>query len=94
MDQVAAQNMPAIALTDHGNLFGAVKFHKQALKHGINPIIGCEVYIARQGHTVKSDSNRYHHLTLLCKNTEGYRNLIKLVTTGYLEGFLLQAPYR
>jgi DNA polymerase-3 subunit alpha len=83
--------MPALAVTDHGNLFGAVSFYKQALEAGIKPIIGCEVYLAKgsrfdrtatqQGQEVAS------HLVLLAKDREGYRNLIKLVTAGYLEGF-------
>jgi DNA polymerase-3 subunit alpha len=81
------QNMPAIAMTDHGNLFGAVEFYNQAREHGVHPVIGCEVYVAQHGHTVKSDTNRYNHLVLLCENQEGYRNLIQLVSTGYLEGF-------
>ncbi len=87
MDIVQAQGMPAVAMTDHGNLFGAVKFYNEAKKRGIHPVIGCEVYVAQQGHTVKNDSNRYNHLLLLCENQEGYRNLIKLVSTGYLDGF-------
>src|SRR5660397_80808 len=79
--------MPAVAMTDHGNLFGAVKFYNAAKDRGIHPVIGCEAYICQQGRTVRSDSNRYHHLVLLCENQEGYRNLIKLVTAGFLEGF-------
>jgi DNA polymerase-3 subunit alpha len=81
------QKMPAVAMTDHGNLFGAVEFYNQAREHGVHPVIGCEVYVAQQGHTVKSDTNRYNHLVLLCENQEGYRNLIQLVSTGYLDGF-------
>jgi DNA polymerase III subunit alpha len=81
------QKMPAVAMTDHGNLFGAVEFYNQAREHGVHPVIGCEVYVAQHGHTVKSDTNRYNHLVLLCENQEGYRNLIQLVSTGYLEGF-------
>ncbi len=87
MDLVAEQKMPAVAMTDHGNLFGAVEFYNDAKAKGIHPVIGCEVYVAQQGHTVKSDSNRYNHLVLLCENQEGYRNLIQLVSTGYLDGF-------
>ncbi|MBX5494518.1 MAG: DNA polymerase III subunit alpha [Bryobacteraceae bacterium] len=87
MELVSAQNMPAVAMTDHGNLFGAVEFYNKAKEKGIHPIIGCEVYVAQQGHKVKSDTNRYNHLVLLCENQEGYRNLIKLVSTGYLDGF-------
>jgi DNA polymerase-3 subunit alpha len=87
MDLAAEQKMPAVAMTDHGNLFGAVEFYNKAKAKGIHPVIGCEVYVAQQGHTVKSDTNRYNHLVLLCENQEGYRNLIQLVSTGYLDGF-------
>src|SRR5216683_5935813 len=87
MDLAAEQKMPAVAMTDHGNLFGAVEFYNRAKDKGIHPVIGCEVYVAQQGHAVKSDTNRYNHLVLLCENQEGYRNLIQLVSTGYLEGF-------
>src|SRR6204780_4222767 len=87
MDLVAEQKMPAVAMTDHGNLFGAVEFYNNAKAKGVHPVIGCEVYVAQQGQSVKSDSNRYNHLVLLCENQEGYRNLIQLVSTGYLDGF-------
>ncbi|HEV2199818.1 MAG TPA: DNA polymerase III subunit alpha [Bryobacteraceae bacterium] len=87
MQIAAEQKMPAVAMTDHGNLFGAVEFYNQAKQHGVHPVIGCEVYVAQQGYADKSDSNRYNHLILLCENQEGYRNLIQLVSTGYLEGF-------
>jgi DNA polymerase III subunit alpha len=84
---VQRQNMPAIAITDHGNLFGAVEFYNEAAANGIHPVIGCEVYVSQQGHKVRSDSDRYNHLVLLCETQEGYKNLIQLVSTGYLEGF-------
>ncbi len=87
MSLAAEQKMPAVAMTDHGNLFGAVEFYNKAKEKGIHPVIGCEVYVAQEGHKVKSDSNRYNHLVLLCESQEGYRNLIKLVSTGYLDGF-------
>ena len=87
MELAQEQKMPAIAMTDHGNLFGAVEFYNHAKDKGIHPIIGCEVYVAQQGRTNKADTNRYNHLVLLCENQEGYRNLVKLVSTGYLEGF-------
>ena len=80
--------MPAIALTDHGNLFGAIQFHDAGVKTGVNPIIGCEVYVAREGRTVKSGrSDGSNHLVLLARNQKGYQNLVKLVSLGYLEGF-------
>ncbi len=87
MDLAVEQKMPAVAMTDHGNLFGAVEFYNEAKEKGVHPVIGCEVYVAQQGHKVKSESNRYNHLVLLCENQEGYRNLIQLVSTGYLDGF-------
>ncbi len=84
---VKRQEMPAVAMTDHGNLFGAVEFYNEASKEGIHPVIGCEVYVSQQGHRTRSESDRYNHLVLLCENQEGYKNLIQLVSTGYLEGF-------
>ena len=86
--QAAEQKMPALALTDHGNLFGAVQFHDMALKYGVKPIIGCEVYVAREGRKSKNGgSDQSNHLILLASNETGYRNLVKLVSLGYLEGF-------
>ncbi len=77
--------MPAAAITDHGNLFGALTFYLTAKKFGIKPIIGCEVYVAHKNHT-DNEKLRYH-LVLLAMNNAGYQNLIKIVTTGWLEGF-------
>src|SRR5579883_2422673 len=87
MKIVAAQNMPAVGMTDHGNLFGAVQFYNSAKAAGVHPVIGCEVYVSQQGLKTRSDTDRYNHLVLLCQNQEGYRNLINLVSTGFLEGF-------
>jgi DNA polymerase-3 subunit alpha len=87
MDTAAAQKMPAVAMTDHGNLFGAVQFYNTAKAKGIHPIIGCEVYVSQQGRLTRSENDRYNHLVLLCENQEGYRNLIDLVSTAFLEGF-------
>jgi DNA polymerase III subunit alpha len=87
MEVVAQQKMPAVAMTDHGNLFGAVSFYNAAKAKGIHPVIGCEMYVSRQGHKTRADSDRYNHLVLLCENQEGYKNLIKLVSTAFLEGF-------
>ncbi len=87
MKIVSAQKMPAVAMTDHGNLFGAVKFYNAARDAGVHPVIGCEVYVSQQGHKTRGDNDRYNHLVLLCENQEGYRNLIKLVSTAYLDGF-------
>ena len=87
MKVAAQQNSPAIAMTDHGNLFGAVEFYNAANDAGVKPVIGCEMYVTQRTVTDKSDSNRYNHLVLLCENQEGYRNLMQLVSSGYLDGF-------
>ncbi len=87
MTTVENQQMPSVAMTDHGNLFGAVEFYNEAANHGIHPVIGCEVYVSQKGHKTRSESDRYNHLVLLSETQEGYKNLIKLVSTGYLEGF-------
>ncbi len=82
--------MPAVAITDHGNLFGAIHFYEAAKEAGLKPIIGCEVYVApgsRFEKRAKSATEAGHHLVLLAKDEVGYRNLVKLVTKGYLEGF-------
>ncbi len=81
-------NMPAIAITDHGNMFGAKLFHQEATKGGVKPILGCEVYVARRGrHKKESNEDRSgYHLILLAKNLEGYHNLIKLVSYAWIEG--------
>src|SRR5260370_3818304 len=87
MQIAVEQKMPAVAMTDHGNLFGAVKFYNAAENSGVHPVIGCEVYVSQQGHKTRSDSDRYNHLVLLCENQEDYRNLTTLVSTGFLDGF-------
>ena len=82
--------MPAIAVTDHGNLFGAIEFYQQAQKAGIKPIIGCELHVAPKSRFDKSSSGigeSSRHLVILVKNMQGYKNLLKLTTAGYLEGF-------
>jgi DNA polymerase-3 subunit alpha len=82
-------NMEAIAITDHGNMFGAKEFHNEASKQGIKPILGCEVYVARRSRHEKSDKSDGggFHLILLAKNKKGYKNLIKMVSYGWTEGF-------
>ena len=79
------QNMPGLALTDHGVMYGMVKFYKEATDAGIKPLMGCEVYVAADRHD--RSKAPYYHLTLLARTAEGYRNLMKLSTTGFLEGF-------
>ncbi|HSF30043.1 MAG TPA: DNA polymerase III subunit alpha [Candidatus Tectomicrobia bacterium] len=83
--------MSAIGLTDHGNMFGALEFYRQGKETGIKPILGCELYVAPGSRFDRSSthgiSDASYHLTVIAKNYAGYRNLIKLVTAGYLEGF-------
>ena len=84
----AKYKMPAVAVTDHGNLFGAIGFYEAASKAGVKPIIGCEMYVAKTNRFDRDPaSGRPHHLIVLCENETGYRNLVKLVSKGYLEGF-------
>lgn len=89
-EKVKEYQMPAIAMTDHGNLFGAIDFYQQAQKAGIKPIIGCELHVAPKSRFDKSSvgiGESSHHLIVLVKNMRGYKNLLKLTTAGYLEGF-------
>ncbi|MFW0861069.1 MAG: DNA polymerase III subunit alpha [Dethiobacter sp.] len=81
--------MPALAITDHGVMYGVIDFYKEAKKSGIKPVIGCEVYVAprsRFDRDARKDSKQ-HHLVLLARNREGYNNLMELVTRGFSEGF-------
>jgi DNA polymerase-3 subunit alpha len=89
MKKAAEFKMPAVAITDHGNLFGAIEFYQEAQRAGVKPIIGCEAYIAPGSHKDRPGSRRdaAYHFTLLAENEIGYRNLVKLVTAGHLEGF-------
>jgi DNA polymerase-3 subunit alpha len=82
--RAAELEMPAVALTDHGSLAGAVELYREAEKSGIKPIIGCEVYVADDR---RAQQKGYAHLTLLAESNEGYSNLIKLSSAGYLEGY-------
>ena len=81
--------MPALAITDHGSMIGAIHFYKQAVKNGIKPIIGCEVYVAPGSRLEKpmSGEENAFHLILLARNLEGYKNLMWLVSEGYQKGF-------
>lgn len=89
IDKVKASGMDAIAITDHGNMFGAKEFHNYALKKGIKPILGCEIYVAKGSVEEKSgkEDRSGDHLILLAKNLIGYRNLIKLVSIAWTKGF-------
>jgi len=84
--KASSLSMPALALTDHGNLFGAIKFYKSAINHGIKPIIGCELYVC-ESIKEKKQNQSLSHLTVLAKDTNGYKNLIKLVSISYVSGF-------
>ncbi len=89
MECIRELGQTAVAITDHGNMYGAVEFWNEAKKAGIKPIIGCEVYVARRTRHDREhilDSSPYH-LILLCENNEGYRNLVKLVSLASIEGF-------
>ncbi len=89
LDKIKSMGQTSVAITDHGVMYGVIDFYKAALKKGIKPVIGCEVYVAPRSRFDKVhgiDSERYH-LVLLCKNNEGYKNLIKLVSEGWVNGF-------
>ena len=91
-ERIKSLKQPAVAMTDHGNMFGAVEFYREAMSHGIKPIIGCEIYVAPTSRFEKKGVDKgpkeyNNHLILLAMNKEGYRNLCKLVSLGYMEGF-------
>lgn len=87
--QCKENGMNALAITDHGNMYGAIEFYKEAKKAGVKPIIGVEAYIAERGRKDKEPGvdNRRYHLTLLAKNKQGYKNLMRLITIANLEGY-------
>jgi len=80
--------MPAVAMTDHGNIFGAVHFVNAAHKHGVKPIVGCELYVCKKDdHRAPPEGDTYNHLLVLAENEEGYRNLVKITSEASLHGF-------
>ena len=89
LDRAAELKMPALAVTEHGNMFSSVVFHDAARKRGVKPILGCEVYVAPESRLTKSGTpgETANHLVLLAETLEGYHNLIRLVSSGYTEGF-------
>ncbi|MGO4988509.1 DNA polymerase III subunit alpha [Gallicola sp. Sow4_E12] len=88
LDRCQELGMKNIAITDHGSMFGVVQFYKEAVKRGIKPILGCEIYTVNGDYLEKSAQNkRYNHLILLAKDQEGYENLMKIVSLGYIKGF-------
>ncbi len=87
-ERVKECSQDAVAITDHGNMYGVIEFYKTCKKEGIKPIIGCEVYVATSSRFDKrTGTDSYHHLVLLCKNMTGYKNLIHIVSRGFTEGF-------
>jgi DNA polymerase-3 subunit alpha len=90
MSRAKELDLPAVCMTDHGNMFGAVNFYQYALKAGIQPVIGCECYVApgdRTVHKTQPGQEVAYHLVLLARNLEGYQNLVRMVSLAYLEGF-------
>ena len=87
VETAKSQGSPAVAITDHGVLYGAIELYQEAKKADINPIIGCEIYVAPDGRLLKEPGRKINHLTLLAYNNEGYENLMQLVTKAHLEGF-------
>src|SRR5712664_238749 len=105
VEEASRRGMPAVAVTDHGNMFAAANFYHEAATRGVKPIVGCEVYVAKGSRHDRGEKTNEteprgaaraahepgmrgsNHLLLLCENTEGYRNLLKLVSAGFLEGF-------
>ena len=88
--RVKELGMDSAAITDHGVMYGVIDFYREAKAAGINPILGCEVYVApnsRFDREVGSDEDRYYHLVLLAENNQGYANLMKIVSLGFVEGF-------
>ena len=97
MDKAAADGQKAVALTDHGNMFGAFKFVAEATKRNIKPIIGCEFYLVDDRHKkafsrAKGEKDKRYHQLLLAKNRTGYENLCKLCSLGYMEGLYSKYP--
>ena len=88
VDRVKELDMPAVAMTDHGNIFGAVEFANAAKDKGVKPILGCELYICKkEDHRAAPEGDSYNHLIVLAENDEGYRNLVKVVSEASLHGF-------
>lgn len=87
LEKAVEQKAPAVAVTDHGAMFGAVEFFREAMAAGVKPIIGCEVYVAPGSRLDKTSNARPHHLVLLAQNKKGYQNLCRLITAGYTEGY-------
>ena len=90
--RVKELGMDSAAITDHGVMYGVIDFYRAARAEGINPILGCEVYVApgsRFDREAGSGEDRYYHLVLLAENNQGYANLMKIVSKGFTEGFII-----
>ena len=87
VNQASHLGMKSLALTDHGALYGAIDFYREAKKVGVKPIIGCEMYLARGSRFDRNPSEKIHHMTVLAKDMSGYQNLVDLVTKSNLEGY-------
>ena len=90
VSRVKELGMNSAAITDHGVMYGVIDFYREARRQGINPILGCEVYVApnsRFDREVAGGEDRYYHLVLLAENNEGYANLMKIVSKGFVEGY-------
>src|SRR5438477_1896227 len=89
MMKAAKFKMPALAMTDHGNLYDTIEFYQEAQRAGVKPIVGCEAYIAPRSHKDRPNSMREsaYHFTLLARDEIGYHNLVKLISTAHLDGF-------
>ena len=88
VDRVAALGQKSVAMTDHGNIYGAVHFFNAAKEKGIKPILGCELYVCKaEDHRAETPNDQYNHLLVLAENEEGYRNLIRLTSEASLHGF-------
>ena len=86
--RVKELGMPAVAMTDHGNIFGAVHFVNAAKQAGVKPIVGCELYVCKKDdHRAAPEGDTYNHLLVLAENEEGYRNLVKITSEASLHGF-------
>jgi DNA polymerase-3 subunit alpha len=86
-NRVREWQVPAVALTDHGAMYGVIEFYGQCMSKGVKPIIGCEVYVDPRGHTLKDRQGKNYHLLLLAETQEGYQNLVKLVSIANTDGF-------
>ncbi len=85
--RVKELGMTSCAITDHGVMYGCIDFYKECMKQGINPVIGCEVYVAPNSRLDRNKEEKYYHLILLAENNTGYQNLVKIVSQGFIDGF-------